>query len=285
MATLLPPTEVSFTLPHIRLTALRWGEADAPLVVCLHGWLDNGNSFALLAPYLVRQGYQVLALEFPGHGHSDNRNPGNFYHFLDYLYELKLLWPMLNQPPALLLGHSMGGILAKAFAALYPDWVDKLVVVEALGPLTATEKDTATNLRRGFESRDKPSSTGSYASLDALYQARAAAGGFALPLAKLLMDRNLCQGDDGRWSWRSDPRLRVRSAWMMTEAQAASLMSELTSSMLVVLGEQGFEELKARWPERQNWFKQARMQTIPGGHHCHMEHPEALSRFILAELA
>ncbi|USD39211.1 alpha/beta fold hydrolase [Ferrimonas sp. SCSIO 43195] len=281
MALLPAPEETYFALDSIELAGLRWGDPNAPLVVALHGWLDNGNSFAPLAPHLVAAGYQLLALEFPGHGHSQNRHQGNYYHFLDYLYELHQLWPQLPRRPVLVLGHSMGGIIASLFAALYPQQVARLMVVEAMGPLTAAPEQTLEKMRQGFASRDKPTSQASYRDIDALVTARAKAGQFDLETARLLLQRNLHQQPDGRWCWRSDPRLRMRSPWMMTDAQAQNLMQGLMTPTCFVLGQGGFDELRSAWQARRHWFADARLELIEGGHHCHMQQPQQLLRLIL----
>lgn len=68
--------EVRLSLPHIELAAHLFGPQDG-LPVALHGWLDNANSFARLAPKL--KGLRILALDMAGHGHSDHRPPGAGY--------------------------------------------------------------------------------------------------------------------------------------------------------------------------------------------------------------
>ena len=40
-------------------------------ILCIHGWLDNSNSFIRLAPYLVNNiATEVCCIDLPGHGHS-----------------------------------------------------------------------------------------------------------------------------------------------------------------------------------------------------------------------
>ena len=60
--------EVRLSLPHIELAAHLFGPEDGLPVIALHGWLDNANSFARLAPKL--KGLRIVALDmgesYPG---------------------------------------------------------------------------------------------------------------------------------------------------------------------------------------------------------------------------
>ena len=47
------PRERRLALPDLTLAAVEWGDACAPPLLALHGWLDNAGSFATLAPLLV----------------------------------------------------------------------------------------------------------------------------------------------------------------------------------------------------------------------------------------
>ncbi|MBW3138813.1 alpha/beta fold hydrolase [Ferrimonas balearica] len=271
MATLPAAEAITLKLDEISLAAQRWGEHDAPLILALHGWLDNSESFALLAPALAAEGYQVLAPDWAGHGLSDHRAEGNHYPFLEYLYDLHRVMAQLPSPPCCLLGHSMGGIVAQLYAGLYPEEVPALVAIEAVGPLVSESGKAAERLRHGFLSRQKPQGPlQGYDKLAPLVAARARSGDFDERYARMLLARNL-EFRGRRWYWRSDPRLRERSAWMMTESQARDYLSGYRKPALVVLGEQGYPQLKSAWPKRKEWFYDVRLDQIPGGHHCHME--------------
>ena len=58
-------------------------------VLCLHGWLDNAASFVPLATHLTE--WPLLALEFPGHGHSSHRSGDAHYYFFDWVQDLVAL--------------------------------------------------------------------------------------------------------------------------------------------------------------------------------------------------
>ncbi|MBY6185310.1 alpha/beta hydrolase [Marinobacter hydrocarbonoclasticus] len=271
MATLPAAEAMTFKLDDLTLAAQRWGETGAPLILALHGWLDNSESFAPLAPALAARGYQVIALDWAGHGLSEHRPAGNHYPFLEYLYDLHRVMALLPSQPCCLLGHSMGGILAQLYAGLYPDEVPSLVAIEAVGPLVSETGKAAERLRHGFLSRQKPQGPlQGYDKLAPLVAARARSGDFDERFARMLLSRNL-EFRGRRWYWRSDPRLRERSAWMMTESQARDYLDGYRRPSLVVLGEQGYPQLKTAWETRQDWFHQVRQVRIPGGHHCHME--------------
>ena len=55
--------------PTGRLTARRWGEV-GPLVLLVHGWNGRGSQLGAFVDPLLAAGYQVVAFDAPGHGHS-----------------------------------------------------------------------------------------------------------------------------------------------------------------------------------------------------------------------
>ena len=78
--------EVRLSLPHIELAAHLFGPEDGMPVIALHGWLDNANSFARLAPKL--KGLRIIALDMAGHGHSGHRPTGAGYALWDYAHDV-----------------------------------------------------------------------------------------------------------------------------------------------------------------------------------------------------
>ncbi|MEO5830348.1 MAG: alpha/beta fold hydrolase, partial [Rhodanobacter sp.] len=122
------------TLPQLSLQAQLWGDASLPPLLALHGWLDNAGSFARLAPLLTGR-HHVIALELPGHGHSEHLSAGSNYHFLDYVRDVLAVADALRLERFALLGHSLGAGVASLVAAAIPQRISQLFLIEGLGPL------------------------------------------------------------------------------------------------------------------------------------------------------
>ncbi|XP_062480208.1 serine hydrolase-like protein 2 isoform X4 [Pezoporus occidentalis] len=135
-------SEVKFPVPWGHVAAKAWGSAEGHPVLCLHGWLDNANTFDKLIPLLPRDCYYV-AMDFSGHGLSSHRPAGCPYHFLDYVSDVRRVAAALQWRRFTLMGHSMGGAVAGMFCFLYPEMVDKLILLENLGFLLAPEDTEA----------------------------------------------------------------------------------------------------------------------------------------------
>lgn len=82
------------------------------LAVLVHGLTSNAGGWARVAPALVERGYRVLAPELRGHGESPRPREG--YTPLDMARDLAETVPA---EPDLLLGHSLGGVVALVAAA------------------------------------------------------------------------------------------------------------------------------------------------------------------------
>lgn len=111
----------------------RAGKRGAEPVILVHGLGNAGaRDWAQVIPALAGA-YDVYALDLPGFGASDKGNhlysPANYVRVLDAVFGARL------KRPANLVGHSMGGVIALAYAAAYPDRVRRLVVADVAGVL------------------------------------------------------------------------------------------------------------------------------------------------------
>jgi pimeloyl-ACP methyl ester carboxylesterase len=100
-----------------------------PPVVLVHGIASSIYTWADVIAPLART-HDVIALDLPGFGASDI--PADFSGDR-YLRVLAAFLDRLGLPRVSLVGHSLGGAVASAFAAAHPARVDKLVLADAAG--------------------------------------------------------------------------------------------------------------------------------------------------------
>ncbi|MCB1637058.1 MAG: alpha/beta fold hydrolase, partial [Xanthomonadales bacterium] len=138
--------ELELKTPYLRLAARAWGPLDGVPVLALHGWLDNAASFDALAPLLPN--VRLVALDLTGHGRSEHRPPGIHYHFVDFIPDVVAAADALGWDRFALLGHSLGGGIASFVAATLPERIDRVAMIEGLGPPTSDPADGPANLRK-----------------------------------------------------------------------------------------------------------------------------------------
>src|SRR5262245_16856552 len=101
---------------------------DAPLLVLLHGARGDAHVWDAFGPVLAAR-YRVIAVDARGHGESD-WSPTHDYGVEDHVADVTQLIEALGYGTASLVGASMGGTTAYSVAALFPDVVERLVLVD-----------------------------------------------------------------------------------------------------------------------------------------------------------
>jgi len=108
-----------------------WGASTAPPLVMLHGVTGHARTWDEEAAALAAR-YRVLALDQRGHGDSDP-SPNADYTVATLSADVTAFVDTLGLPRFSLVGLSMGGRVAIAFAGQAPRRVDRLVIVD-IGP-------------------------------------------------------------------------------------------------------------------------------------------------------
>ena len=115
------PESRFFQSQGLRLHYSDWGNADAPLMLLVHGGRDHGRSFDLIARSLQPH-FHVLAPDLRGHGDSDWAKGGS-YSLTEHVYDLSRLVRSMGASQVTIVGHSMGGMVGLIYAGTFPDEV------------------------------------------------------------------------------------------------------------------------------------------------------------------
>ena len=101
-------------------------------VLLLHGKNFSGAYWGTTAKALSGQGYRVIIPDQIGFGKS--AKPGNLQYSFQWLAgNTRLILDAMGIDKVIVVGHSMGGMLAARFTLMYPDRVEKLVLEDPIG--------------------------------------------------------------------------------------------------------------------------------------------------------
>jgi len=112
---------------HLHVVAAGKG----PPVILLHGFPENWHSWRKQIPVLAAEGFSVLAPDLRGYNLSDRPADQSAYRLEHLVRDVAALVRATGHPRSHIIGHDWGGVIAWAFAAQYPQLVDKLVVLNA----------------------------------------------------------------------------------------------------------------------------------------------------------
>ena len=272
--------ERRIALPHLTLAAQIWGEDSLPPLLALHGWLDNAGSFAQLAPRLAAR-WKVIALDLPGHGHSDHLAAGASYHYFDHVQAVLAAADALGLERYTLLGHSLGAGIASLVAAARPERIERLLLIEGLGPLGDDGAHTLQRFRDALAPREgngKPLRV--FRDIAQATSARSMASGLPVEQARPIVERGLVETDGG-WRWRSDPRLTRPSAVRLAETQVHALLRGITAPTAMLLAQPATSYLPTpMMRSRAACVADITVSHMEGGHHLHLERPADVAAWI-----
>src|SRR5215510_16387343 len=125
------PRSQRICLPQVELHYLEWGKPQNSPIVLVHGGSAQAHWWDHIAIELAQE-YRVIALDLRGHGDSNWVTPPS-YEIDDYVADLTAFVAALQLSPFVLVGHSLGGLIALAYAARHFATLRALIVVDT-GP-------------------------------------------------------------------------------------------------------------------------------------------------------
>ncbi len=136
------PSQHTVISANVHLNVLELGDPQGPCLIMLHGLRDSAWSLLPVAERLLASseepGYRILIPELRGHGASDSSDA---YALSNFVLDLHRVVQTLNAMPCTLFGHSLGGHIVTRYAAVFPELVARLIVVEGMGPPRMPHED------------------------------------------------------------------------------------------------------------------------------------------------
>ena len=288
----MEPRHNSVDSQGLAIHYLEWGEPAGELIVLVHGFLDQAYSWKFFVAELlkkVRQPLRIIAPDCRGHGDSGWVGDGGYYHFPDYVYDLDCVITALDAARFHLVGHSMGGTISFLYAGTFPQRIEKLILIEGVGPV-------------GIEFADAPRKMAGW--IGELHErgrkhfreyTRVEAGAsqlqqtnprlkkeFAIDLARAGMKQN----DKGKWVWKFDPLHRTAAPQPFYTGQALEFFRRIACPVLIVDGEESRQTHRTDKQERYDALRDRRLETIHhAGHMVHQDNPARLAEVVASFLA
>ena len=205
------------------LSGLLWGEAK-PSLVLLHGGAQNAHTWDTVALAL---GGSLLALDLPGHGHSDGGAGGTFDPS-SMADDVAVAIETLCNHPVTLVGMSLGGLVTIHLSTRRPDLIDRVGLVDITPGVNGDKASHITafiNGPSGFESFEdllertiEHNPTRSVASL------------------RRGILHNALQLDDGTWVWRWARHRSTPHAEHPEHSDLWDAMESISAPVLLVRG-------------------------------------------------
>ena len=271
-----------------------WGEPAAhqtPLVL-VHGWMDVAASYQFVVDALSSDHY-VIAPDWRGFGRTLAGDVDHFV-FADYLADLDfLLDHFAPQQPVNLVGHSMGGNVAMAYAAVRPERVRRVINLEGFGMPATVAAQAPTKLARWIDEL-KALHLGqrelrSYDDLSGVAQRLMKTNPRLAPDKALwLAGHWASQNRQGRWEILGHAAHKITCANLYRVDEALALYQRISAPVLNVVAADNSMELFWKGSYGLDEFHK-RMESVPqletvqienAGHMLHHDQPEQVAALI-----
>lgn len=271
---------VAYSINGLHYHTWQWGPTSGPAALLLHGWMDAGASFQLLADALPGH-WRLIAPDWRGFGRTAWA-PGGYW-FADYLADLDgLLQHLSPDAPVLLIGHSMGGNIAGLYAGIRPARVSRLVNLDGFAIPGAQPREAPARYAHWLRSLSTPPEWRQYPD-------------FAALAARLRQRHPFLCADQARFiaeAWaepsgtgvrlRADPRHRRPNPVLFRLEEARACWQRVTADTLWLSGAGTFLANGSLAEENGACFRSlTRLEIDNAGHMLHLERPvEVAARIV-----
>nr|XP_019570994.1 PREDICTED: serine hydrolase-like protein 2 isoform X2 [Rhinolophus sinicus] len=286
-------SELRLAVPWGHIAAKAWGSQHGSPVLCLHGWLGNANSFDRLIP-LLPKGFYYVAMDFGGHGLSSHYSPGLPYYHLNFVSEIRRVVAALKWNRLSLMCHSFGGSVGGMFSCIFPEMVDKLILLDAVPFSLDCNRNLIEHTLQMEKSAKKPSSVISREEM--LHRFLQNNSQINKECGELLLQRGTTQVATGLTLNRDRRITLLENAFdFISREQFEHYITKLLTRTLFIKANQGYHGVKENAANKETLrFMLDKLKSVlkerfqyvevPGNHFVHMSHPHHVAGIISAFL-
>ncbi|MEX1255479.1 MAG: alpha/beta hydrolase [Dehalococcoidia bacterium] len=256
----IEPESRFYTSQRLKLHYAVWGDESKPPLVLVHGTRDHARSWDGVAQALLDR-YCVYAPDLRGHGDSD-WPAGGQYSLPDFMPEFVLdmagLVEVIGRAPLTLIGHSLGGGVALHYAGVYPERVEKVVSIELLGPPPMPGRAGYERILTWVDHVQKAERRAPrrYPSVEAATARMLEENPrLAAETAQHLALHGTRANEDGSYSWKFDPFLRVFSPREFRIEDAREIWYRIRCPVLLIRGTERGADQETTTAEQRACFK------------------------------
>lgn len=261
-----------------------WGERGGDPVVLLHGYMDAGGTWDLVAPRLAEAGHWVIAPDLRGYGRTERLHASGYYHFPDYVADVAALTRALELASFRLVGHSMGGTIATLFSGAAPDRVRSLVLIEGAGPPDNAPEVAPDRMARWLADVAASPKERAMDTMDAVIE-RLRVNHPRVPRSVLASRAAHLVRGEGPYQWAFDPRHRTTSPMPFFASIYKAFASRVACPVLWVSGGTDGWHPPDEGARLDAFKSLARAEIDGAGHMVHWTRANELAREILTFFA
>jgi pimeloyl-ACP methyl ester carboxylesterase len=257
-----------------QVSSLLWGTRP-PRIAFLHGGGQNAHTWDTV---ILALGVPALAVDLPGHGHSDRRPDRDYMPWTaaDAVAAVLRRWAPAAE---VVVGMSLGGLTAIRLTAIAPDLVRRAVIIDVT-PSVHERQTSMTPAQRGTTALIRGAAT--FTTREEMIElAIAAAPARPASAVRRGVVHNSRQRPDGRWEWRYDQLAGPGDFSPLWEHVSAATMplTLVRGGASAFVPDADAEEFHRRNPA-------ARIHLVPGaGHSVQSDAPLALADILRPELS
>ncbi|XP_066254111.1 serine hydrolase-like protein [Euwallacea similis] len=281
--------EIDIEVPWGKIAAKLWGNQNDQPVLTVHGLMDNAGSFDSLIPLLPKCFY--ICIDLPGHGKSSHLPPFLPIHSDDYMITYTIVMQHFKKDKFIIMAHSYGAQIAILYAQIYPEKVEKLIMLDSTYFITRPVKYFKDDLEYTYDfllklhTKQKKLKPPAYTYEEGVKKIMMQR---PFPLteqaARTLAKRALVPIEDDKYTFSIDQRLKavMNSRNDINYAIKTLKSFPVMCPVLIIFAKDNYMQRylmqsMITFYKRQKNFT---MKMIPGNHDVHLDKPELVAPLV-----